>query len=57
MDDNLLEVFSKYGKIVSAKVMLDPNTGRSVCEHGRMMSESMEVSIVNLLLGLEGLGL
>ena len=27
-DDQLVEVFSKFGEIVSAKVMIDPNTGR-----------------------------
>ena len=53
-----MEVFAKYGKIVSAKVMIDHNTGRSVlvpsmaiCEYGSMRSESMEVVVqyVNLL--------
>ena len=27
-DDQLVEVFSKYGKVVSARVMLDHNTGK-----------------------------
>ena len=27
-DDQLVELFSKFGKIMSAKVMIDPNTGR-----------------------------
>ncbi len=28
-DDLLIEAFQKYGKIISAKVMVDHNTGRS----------------------------
>ena len=47
-DENLMEVFGKYGKIMSAKVMIDHSTGRSVlalewqyvsmavCEYGSM---------------------
>ena len=54
-DDQLMETFSKYGKIISAKVMIDHSTGRSrgfgfvsFSEHQMAMKAVDKMSGVNV---------